>query len=67
MSAHIHQDKRTVQKYHSDLTKSLERFVVESRSVGVLLEYLGVEWRRLEALFIALRGLEALASFLKKL
>jgi hypothetical protein len=33
----------------------------------VLLEYLGIEWRRLEALFIALRGLEAFASFLKKL
>jgi hypothetical protein len=42
MSAQSHKDARIAHKCHSDLTKSLERFAAECRSVVVvLLEYLG--------------------------
>jgi hypothetical protein len=40
-STQSHKDARIAHKCHSDLTKSLERFAAECRSVVVLLEYLG--------------------------
>jgi hypothetical protein len=63
----VHKVTRTAQKWQSDLTKSLERFVAVCQSVVVLLEYLSNEWWHLGALFIAPSGLGAIASFLRKL
>jgi hypothetical protein len=40
-SAQSHKDGRTSQKCHLVLSKSLERFDIESQNVGVFLEYLG--------------------------